>query len=87
MELIYSLEVFGRPYMMPPGVPTERAAALRQAFMQTMADPELKAEAARAGLEIDPIDGAALQTLAQQLHATPAPLIERTKQALIYKAP
>ena len=73
--------------MMPPGVPADRAAALRRAFMQTMGDAALKAEAVRAGLEIDPIAGDELQALAQTLHATPKSLIERTKQALIYRAP
>src|SRR5947209_8401749 len=29
MELIYSQEIFGRPYMLPPGVPPERVAEIR----------------------------------------------------------
>src|SRR5436305_109840 len=32
MELIYSQNLFGRPYIMSPGVPADRVAALRQAF-------------------------------------------------------
>ena len=46
MELIYSSETFGRPYLMAPDVPADRVAALRKAFMETMADKELLAEAA-----------------------------------------
>ena len=52
MELIYSSETFGRPYMMSPGVPAERVVALRKAFMATMRDPELLAEAQKIGLVI-----------------------------------
>src|SRR4029077_1450917 len=36
MELIYSSETFGRPYMLPPGVPADRVAALRKAFLEAM---------------------------------------------------
>ena len=39
MEVIYSQNMFGRPYVLPEGVPAERVAALRKAFMATMADP------------------------------------------------
>ena len=46
MELIYSSETFGRPYLMAPDVPADRVAALRKAFMETMKDQELLAEAA-----------------------------------------
>jgi tripartite-type tricarboxylate transporter receptor subunit TctC len=87
MELIYSSETFGRPYMMSPGVPVDRVAALRKAFMETMRDQELLAEAQRIGLVIDPISGEELQALAEKLFATPVAIVEQAKQALVYKAP
>jgi hypothetical protein len=87
MELIYSSETFGRPYMMSPGVPAERVAALRQAFMTAMRDPELLAEAGKIGLVIDPISGEELQALAEKIFATPAAVVEQAKQALEYRTP
>jgi tripartite-type tricarboxylate transporter receptor subunit TctC len=87
MELIYSSETFGRPYMMPPGVPADRVTALRKAFMETMRDSELLAEAQKIGLDIDPISGEELQTLAEKIYATPAAIVEQAKQAFVYKAP
>jgi tripartite-type tricarboxylate transporter receptor subunit TctC len=87
MELIYSSETFGRPYMMPPGVPAERVVALRRAFLDTLRDKELKADAERMGLEVDPISGEELQALAEKIYATPAAIVERAKQAVTYKAP
>jgi tripartite-type tricarboxylate transporter receptor subunit TctC len=87
MELVYSSETFGRPYMLAPGVPADRIAALRKAFLATMADPELLAEAERIGLAIDPIAGEDLQKLAADIFATPASFVEKTKQALVYRAP
>jgi tripartite-type tricarboxylate transporter receptor subunit TctC len=87
MELIYSSETFGRPYMMPPGVPAERVAALRRAFLDTLRDKELLSDAERMGLEVDPISGEELQALAEKIYATPAAIVERAKQAVTYKAP
>ena len=87
MELVYSSETFGRPYMMAPGVPADRVAALRKAFLATMADPELLADTQRIGLAIDPISGEDLQALAANIFATPAEFVEKVKRALSYKAP
>ena len=33
MELAYTQQAFGRPYILPPGTPADRVAALRKAFM------------------------------------------------------
>ena len=87
MELVYSAQTFGRPYMLSPGVPAERVAALRRAFLETMRDPDLTSDAERIGLAIDPISGEELQGLAANIFATPRDLVEKTKQALTYKAP
>jgi tripartite-type tricarboxylate transporter receptor subunit TctC len=87
MDLIYSSEIFGRPYVLPPGVPAERVAALRKAFLATLRDPELKAEGEKLGLDLDPISGEELQDIAAKMYATPADVVERAKQAVIYKAP
>ena len=57
MELVYSQAVFGRPYVLPAGVPAERVAALRKAFMAAFADPALLAEAGKMKLDIEPLSG------------------------------
>jgi tripartite-type tricarboxylate transporter receptor subunit TctC len=87
MELVYSSETFGRPYMLAPVVPADRVAALRKGFLETMRDHDLLADAQRIGLAIDPISGEDLQALATNIFATPADFVERTKQALTYRAP
>jgi tripartite-type tricarboxylate transporter receptor subunit TctC len=87
MELVYTAQTFGRPYMLASGVPAERVEALRKGFMAAMADPELLAEAGRMTVTIDPISGEELQALAGRLFATPADLVERARQAMTYKAP
>jgi len=85
MELVLSQSIFGRPFVLPPGVPSERAAALRTAFMQAMQDKKLLAEAEKMKLDVDPLSGEGLQTVVKHLYATPAHLIERARQALVAK--
>src|SRR5580692_4979002 len=87
IELIESQGQFGRPYFGPPGVPPERVAALRKAFVDTFNDPALRAEAAKVELDIDFMSGDDLQALVTKLYALPPNIIARAKQALIYTPP
>jgi tripartite-type tricarboxylate transporter receptor subunit TctC len=48
---------FGKVYVLPPGAPPDRAAALEAAFAKALADKELLADADKGRLEIDPIIG------------------------------
>jgi tripartite-type tricarboxylate transporter receptor subunit TctC len=85
MELIYSQGVFGRPFVLPPGVPADRVAALRKAFMAAFADPRLLAEAKKMNFDIEPMSGEDMQALVTNLYATPANVVEKAKQALTAK--
>ena len=51
-DVAFGPHVLGRPVIAPPGVPADRASALRAAFMRTMHDAELLAETSKLGLEI-----------------------------------
>lgn len=82
LELIFRQSEFGRPYIMPPGVPADRLEALRGAFDATMKDPEFLAEAARAKLPIDPMTGAEMARVVDELYAVPEPLVARARKAL-----
>jgi len=87
MEMIYSQNLFGRPYLVPPGVPADRVAALRKAFASMLKDKALLAEAEKSGLDIGPMGGEELQALVTKLYALPPRVTERAKQSLIYKPP
>ncbi len=54
---------FGKVYVLPPGVPADRAAALENAFANAFADKELLADAKKGKLEIDPLIGQEIQKL------------------------
>ncbi|PYN87910.1 MAG: hypothetical protein DMD89_36445, partial [Candidatus Rokuibacteriota bacterium] len=56
-----------RLYALPPGTPDDRVQTLRKAFLDTLRDPELLADAGRAKLEIDPIGGEETERLVAEL--------------------
>jgi tripartite-type tricarboxylate transporter receptor subunit TctC len=85
MELVYSQLIFGRPYILPPGVPAERVAALRRAFMAALTDKDTVAEARAMQLDLDPLSGEAVQAEVAKAYAMPARIVERARQSLIYK--
>jgi tripartite-type tricarboxylate transporter receptor subunit TctC len=85
IELVFSQGIFGRPYVLPPEVPPQRVAALRQAFVQALNDKTLRTEADKMQFDIDPMSGEDLQKLVSDLYATPPRLVERARQALTAK--
>ena len=76
-ELPYRLT---RPYAAPPGVPTERAKALRSAFMAVHKDPQYLDEAAKLKLDISPIDGDEILKVVEQIGKAPPAILERIKR-------
>ena len=85
MELVYSQLIFGRPFILPPGVPAERVAALRRAFMAALQDKDALAEARGMQLDLDPLSGGAVQAEVAKAYAMPIRIVERAKQSLIYR--
>jgi tripartite-type tricarboxylate transporter receptor subunit TctC len=82
LELIFSKYQFGRPYVAAPGIPANRATALRSAFDQAMKDPALLAEAQKQHLNISPMSGIEVQTMVEQLYRTPQSVKERAREIL-----
>jgi tripartite-type tricarboxylate transporter receptor subunit TctC len=82
MALAYAQQAFGRPYILPPGTPPERAAALRKAFLDTLQDDALLAEAKQAHIQINPRSGDDVAALVETLYATPSQTVERVRAAL-----
>jgi tripartite-type tricarboxylate transporter receptor subunit TctC len=86
MDLIYSQLMFGRPFVLPPGTPPDRVAALRKAFMDTFRDKDTIAEAAKMKFDVDALSGEEVQAEVAKAFATPANIVERAKQAQVYKS-
>jgi tripartite-type tricarboxylate transporter receptor subunit TctC len=82
MKLMFARSEYGRPFFLPPDVPAERVAALRQAFDETMKDQEFLAETERLQLEVQPMAGPELQKLVAELANTPPPVIAKVRAIL-----
>jgi tripartite-type tricarboxylate transporter receptor subunit TctC len=83
LELIVSQQVFGRPFLVPPGTPDDRVAILRKAFDATMKDKAFLADAQKVGLEIEPASGQRVQDVVAKLYASPAAIVTRARKALL----
>lgn len=79
MELFSSPSTIGRSVVAPPGVPAERVADLRKAFMAAIKDPALLADVERSKLELDPLSGEELQKAISGGGDFPEKLIERAR--------
>jgi len=84
LRLILSTQQIARPYAAPPGIPADRAAALRKAFDETMQDPEFRAEMDKAKAEVNPTKGADVETLLKEVYASPKAIANAAAKAINY---
>ena len=82
VELIVSQQVFGRPYVAPPGVPAEQVKMLRDAFEAVMKDEAFLADAKQGRLDISPLRGEKVQEVVAKLYAAPKDVVQRAKQLI-----
>ncbi len=80
--LVHSVGPTARPYVLPPGTPKERVQILRRAFMDTVKDPDFLADANKAKLDINPLDGAELEKNVKEVFNLDPKLIPRAKEIL-----
>jgi len=80
--LVFARNVMGRPFVAPPNVPPERIEALRKAFIETMKDKDLLAEAQKTALEVNPVSGEEIQRIVLDAYQTPPDIVKRTGDLL-----
>ena len=80
--LVHSVGPTARPYLLPPGTPKDRVQILRRAFMDTVKDPEFIADATKAKLDLNPLEGAELERNVHAVFDLDAALVQRAKNIL-----
>jgi len=80
LELLMAPDAFAWPFATPPGVPADRIALLRQAFDATMKDPDFLNEAKQLRLEINPMNGEAIQAKIEHILGFDASVVARAKE-------
>jgi tripartite-type tricarboxylate transporter receptor subunit TctC len=82
LTFLLAREVIGRPFLAPPGLPADRAAALRSGFAATLRDPAFLEDAKRTRLDVSLVTGAEVDTLLKDSAGAPKDVIARVKEAL-----
>jgi len=81
LKLIYGRQLWGRPYMVGPGVPKDRVAALQTAFVKTMKDERFLKDAKRQKFELAWVDGATVQKGIAELYDFPKEVVAAAAKA------
>lgn len=69
----------GRPFMAPPGVPADRVATLRDAFVKTIQDPDYVAEVTQRKETPTLVDGKRAEAIIKELFSTPPEVLKQAK--------
>jgi tripartite-type tricarboxylate transporter receptor subunit TctC len=69
----------GFPFLMGPGVPPDRLAALQTGYAATFKDPEFLADAKKLNVDVDPISPEDLVKTLRDSYNLPKPVIDRLK--------
>ncbi|MFL4979213.1 MAG: Bug family tripartite tricarboxylate transporter substrate binding protein [Xanthobacteraceae bacterium] len=85
LRLVIARLEYGRPFFMPPQVPTERVAAVRRAFDAAVKNPAYLAEAEKLKIDVDPLSGEEVANLVEQVSRTPAETVTRVRTALEHR--
>jgi tripartite-type tricarboxylate transporter receptor subunit TctC len=78
-ELPYRLS---RPFAAPPGLPPERAQALRKAFLAVHQDPLYLEEAAKMKVDVSPVGGEEVLRAIEDIAKAPPETLDRLKRIL-----
>jgi tripartite-type tricarboxylate transporter receptor subunit TctC len=81
-QVVLAAGDFGRPMMVTPGTPPERIKILRDAYVKTLNDPEVVAEAKKGRMDIEPTPGEELESLVKEIFDSPPDVLERVKKLL-----
>jgi tripartite-type tricarboxylate transporter receptor subunit TctC len=81
-EFVISGTPISRAMAVGPGVPADRVAALRAAFVATMKDPAFLADAEKRKLAIEPTDHQELHAMVVKIVTASPELVTRVKKAI-----
>jgi hypothetical protein len=68
---VFGRQEFAWPFAAPPGIPADRAQALRDGFAATLKDPEFLDDARKIQIDVNPVSAAAVERLIDELYASP----------------
>jgi tripartite-type tricarboxylate transporter receptor subunit TctC len=84
LKIIFARQMWGRPFLVGPGVPKARVAALRTAFDATMKDAKFLAEVKKQKMELAWVDGVTIQKAVAELYEAPDDVVAAAQKATTY---
>lgn len=82
LEIHFHQQLLSRPFATPPAVPADRLKALRAAFQATMKDAEFLTEAAKIGLDIDPVSGEEIEAALRRFASFPPQVLKKAEEVM-----
>lgn len=82
LEFIFSEQILGKPFMFAAGVPADRVAAVRKAFMQAAEDKKALEQMSAMGLDVNALDGDEMEKIVAKVIATPPDVVKRARDAM-----
>jgi tripartite-type tricarboxylate transporter receptor subunit TctC len=82
LEIFVATQEMARPFVTPPGIPAARKDALVAAFDATMKDPDYLAEAQRLNMDVNPVQGKAVEAMLAKIYATPKDVVAKAAAAI-----
>ena len=79
LTLISAPTLLGQPYLAPPGVPADRVATLRTAFMSAIRDPAFLADTKRLSYDAVPLTGEDVARFVHQTVTTPPDIVAKAR--------
>jgi ABC-type phosphate/phosphonate transport system substrate-binding protein len=82
MQFVFSPGEISRPLAVGPDTPADRVAALRDAFWEMAHSPELKADAEKQQLVVDPMDWKETEAALRDVLAIPEDVTARAREMM-----
>jgi tripartite-type tricarboxylate transporter receptor subunit TctC len=82
MELYLTQKTLARPLIAPPGIAPERLTALKAGFAALAHDKDFLADARRAGIDVSPLAGEAVDRIIAMISSAPPETAERLGKAI-----
>jgi tripartite-type tricarboxylate transporter receptor subunit TctC len=82
LEVLCAPSATGYPSFMGPGVPKERVDAIRNAYLQSLRDPEFIEAVEKQGLDLDPVGPDELADVVRGIYALPETAVEGARELL-----
>jgi hypothetical protein len=76
LEVLLAAQGMAWPMFAPAEMPAERVALLRRAYLAIFKD----ADARKTGIEIDPVEGPAINAMLDRVYATPPAVLEKARE-------